>query len=805
MTAISPQEEQSPYLNASIVTADNLVTVATMLSARELSQLDLPEIERLSNEVARVVPAGNVPGIILSGLTRLQSRTIDQKESGKHIELLFRGVRQSLDRAIYHTFFAGPAAVLYGYQVLLKLAGKDPAAAFEEGTWQFYLEFALREDSARHANETMGFQTYLLRSQLRTLSDADQLAAWMLTAVETLYELPAMLANEWRERVLLRLLAEAATTQKAKNADAYNKLYREWETQRPYKSPADVRYADYRRRKFDEFWQPHYDALNRKTQQQFLDALAHLEQTSLPAYQRQMSWLAHLDPGAHREIRLHYPMEAAKLAVIYQGRYYLIPITELHTAQAVRATAAAIIEHKPKHAPASLDSVLVTASRTEHANLRKQLPLQTQQDLNDLQFAPVIINWDQHDSKKPLADIRGQAHRGVGDHALTIIRTDKSIVFDQSHIFFDGAWGAVVAEVMTNKAIHHIERISTQSPAAAGAVPHSLTLKAPDKLIKLMEKQHIGLEVSAENVQIKLSSILSLRRALKQRSELAQITVNDLFILYRALHGLLYTPSAHVREALNALAKDRRAAVKQAYQSTADALEKMYHKNPAILIPIDASRHDPRERLFPTTFRNPLTDFYDIHRSTLEAYYQAEAENSRTADKAFREAQMVYLRMIGGFGELLNRYKEIALQGQSTSTASIKFLAHMPSALQSMLDNIPGRFDVLNEVIKGEEVFSNIGQVARGSTLRRFITAKDDNQQKTLAWGVLTDDDGVVHISLRDFRPHITDLFAAGHGELAELIVKDYLDAFVFGFNKYVSELKEITIAGSARKRGLFG
>jgi hypothetical protein len=142
---------------------------------------------------------------------------------------------------------------------------------------------------------------------------------------------------------------------------------------------------------------------------------------------------------------------------------------------------------------------------------------------------------------------------------------------------------------------------------------------------------------------------------------------------------------------------------------------------------------------------------------------------------------------------LMRKHKEIALSGQSTSTASIKMLAWMPDVIQQLLDEIPGRFDVLNEVIKGEEVFSNVGRVAKGSTLRRFITAKDDNQQKTLAWGVLTDDQDVVHLALRDFRPHVTLLAEMEHSELANLITQDLLNSYAEGFNAFIRELREIT------------
>lgn len=90
--------------------------------------------------------------------------------------MLFRGVRDVLDKAVYSTVFAGPAAVIMGYQKLLQLAGKDVDEAFPNGTWQFYLEFALREDTARHANETTGFQQALQAYSL-SLAESDVLTA----------------------------------------------------------------------------------------------------------------------------------------------------------------------------------------------------------------------------------------------------------------------------------------------------------------------------------------------------------------------------------------------------------------------------------------------------------------------------------------------------------------------------------------------------------------------------------------------------------------------------------------------------
>ena len=76
--------------------------------------------------ISKIMPAGNVPGMILSGLSRLPGRRIPIQKLKQDVNALFSGVEQVLDKAVYGAFFAGPAAVLWGYQNLLRLAGKDP-------------------------------------------------------------------------------------------------------------------------------------------------------------------------------------------------------------------------------------------------------------------------------------------------------------------------------------------------------------------------------------------------------------------------------------------------------------------------------------------------------------------------------------------------------------------------------------------------------------------------------------------------------------------------------------------------------
>lgn len=769
------------------------------IDIESLSELDLPEIERIANEVARIVPAGNVPGIILGGLAMLNSRTIDRTESQKYVNLLFKGARMTFDKAIYGTFFAGPAAIIYGYQQLLKLTGKDLDSAFPDGTWQFYLEFALREDSARHTNETTGFNTNVSK----TLNEADQLACWLLSVAQFVIQMPEILKNEWRERVLIRVLAECLADQQTRTKDAYldaymrihRELYRNWETLRPYHRTENMSHPQYRREVFDAYWERYYKQLRRGNKQKFKDKLTEWEEKKLDAYQQQMTWLATLTPGDNQENRQPYDISQANIGVIYHGVYHLVPLQRISEPETARRFAYAVI-NQPKHMPASLDDVLVRTPRANHKTMTALLDDDAQKELELLEHTPILINWDEQSGHKRISEIR-QAKRGIGSHALTLMRTTNSMVFDQSHIFFDGAWGASVAQVLTNEALMWAKQISKLPENTTDMeIPHCLELLINDAIREQASNKQISTGISAENQSLKMNSIIQLRKMLKQRTDLALITVNDLFILYRGIHAQTYEPSSVLKKRIELLAASPRESDQKVARLVNDAFKAIRSKNPALLIPIDGSKFDPRERIYPMTFRNPITDFMRFHNDALEKLRAMEANpGDNTIAREFEEARRNYLGLVGGFGKLLTRYTEIAISGGSTSTGTIKFLAHMPPGMQKLLNQIPGRFDVLNEVIKGEEVFSNTGRVAVGSTLRRFITAKDDNEQKTLAWGVQTDDNDIVHFSLRDFRPHVDVLISKGYTGLAQHIAQDYLDSYIDGLNQYTRELRQITVA----------
>ena len=792
------------YKEASVKTADNLKTIAQSQLIRDLSRLSLPDIEAVTNLVSQVIPAGNIPGAILSGLARLPGHRPPAKTIRRDVDLLFRGVEQVLDKAVYAAFFAGPAAIIWGYQNLLKLAGKDPSDSFPEGTWQFYVDYALREDTARHANETHGFDSMLTQYHIH-LSDVDRVTAWVMAAIHCLHQFDDLLANEWRERVHTTLLREV--TAGMPEAARYAKLYRDWEIQRPYgrgqDSGPDETYPVYRRARFNRFLEDALRELPSDVRQKWEVKVRAAELADLPAYQRQMSILAYLDPGSYGEARISVPIQQVHVGVIYHGRYHLIPINALSAKQpidvtAVRAQVARLMALPSDGQPAEL-ARMARVKRTTLAGLRSKFSKTLNEEINALRSTPILLNFDPHSRAMPLSELR-QVERGIGDHALTIFDTRETFVFDQSHIFFDGAWGAALAEILTNEALSWAVYLNSLPPAQPAA---QQTYVAPAfrfqsaELNLVSHAPHVTAEVGAESDEVNLKSILNLRKFFKLRSDLLQLTVNDLLVLYRAIHAVTYKPDSILVTVFKKLLDD--STTKSAAQAALDEIENGRRVNPAILIPIDASQHSPRERLYPMSFEVPLNDldFLQLHTQTLhalEAYEKGSGDRTAVYSE-FDRLQRNYLAAVAGFGTVLSRAKEVAILGESTSVGSIKLLAYMPAPLQRLLDNIPGRFDVLNDIIKGREVFSNVGAVAKTSTLTRFITAKDDNDKKTLAWGVITDAQGVMCVTLRDFRPHVALLEAAGQRDLAQRLAQDYLAAYVRGLNQYILDVRRMTIS----------
>jgi len=791
---------QERYTEASVKTADNLRTIAHSSMVRDLSRLSLPEIDAIIDLVSRVIPAGNVPGVILSGLARLPERRLPPETVRRDVNLLLKGVEQALDRAVYGAFFAGPAAVIWGYQNLLRLIGKEPEDAFPEGVWQFYVSYALREDTARHAYETHGFDTLLDRHHIQ-LAPVDRVVSWVMAAIYCIHQYDALLENEWRERVYASLLCEVTRGQA--DAARYTNLFREWVRRRPYGRSSDTAagedYPAYRRRKFDLFLAEAVRDLRPHLRRRWARMVRATERRALPAYKRQMSLLAYLDPGPYSETRTPLSLQESRVGLIYQGRYFMVAACAPGTGRPadvadVRRQVAAVL-HGSSDLPPAQFSVLSEVRRAALPRLLAQMDAAVVENVQALCLAPILINCGPRSRDLPLAELR-RAGRGVGGHALTLFDTGGTMVFDQSHIFFDGAWGAELAEIMTNEALSWAVYLHTLPPAQPGERPYSLTCQLQEAERELVRQAaHVTPEAAAESEAVDLKGMLTLRRLFKQRNDLIRLTVNDLLVLYRAVHAATYRPAPELVRELQSLAEQDHT--RQAARAALEAVEGR-QVNPAILIPVDASQRSPKDRLYPMTFQVPLEelDLLNLHRQVIAALdaYESAAGDRAPLYAEFDRLQRDYLATLAGFGAVMSRAKEIALSGASASVGTIKLLAYMPPPLQRMLDRIPTSFEVLNDIIKGREVLSNLGAVAPSSTITRFITAKDDNDKKRLAWGVVTDAGGVMRVSLRDFRPHVGLLAACGRKELATRIAQHYLDAYVHGLNGFVADLRRITL-----------
>ena len=852
--------EDDAHRKAAAVTLASMDEVASTAQLTHFSNRSITEVEALKEEVSNVIPAGNIVGLVMGGLIRLRDRSLPVHQARSDVSALMRGIdvipRNLVHRTVYGTLFVGPAAVLAAYQKLLTLTGKDPDSAFPDGLWQFYLEFALREDAARHANETIGFQQALAQYNLN-LSIEDQLAAWVCAVSQIYFQYDDLLYNEWRERVYLYLIDQAVTEANLSHKISFKRLPQAWAAQRPYRRGADAdpdeNYALYRRRRFNNFLETRLDLLPVEQREAIEAQYAQREADELPAYLQQMSIMATLDPEQYRENKKAFPLWQARVGVVFNQRYYLLPAchtdqhgypllfeTQQHDSpfyplrldhngnifdkrgravsidrkgivsyiddnklcgylrpvpfQATRREIVSLFEHAANNADEApglmLDDQLIAIKRTGQERARKSLQSATnQEEIKSIKYAPVIINWDEQDYSKPLAYIR-QGKRGIGDHALTLFRTPKSIVFDQSHIFFDGIWGMALAEILTGEAISWGVYFSgLDAPQPAHMTPVALNFTVEPTLEKSVG--YTSVEVSAESTEIDLQALYGLCSLLPKRHPDLRLTVNDLLILYRCAYGHEYRPSLKLKTAISDLQTgDEADTTTSAINLVNEMLAKAQGQNPSIVIPMEATAAKPRERLYPTTFRNPFTELWHIYQTATASLDSYKAIQSQEDWMAFTEARRSLLAQLNYFGQLLRAYKKVALDGGSTSTATIKLLAYLPNSLLKLLDEIPQRVDVLNEVIKGEEVFSNVGRVARGSSLSRFISAKDDNDNKTLVWAVITDDQDILHLSLRDFRPHIAALQEVDQMDLAELITRDYLDVFVTGFNTFIKRLK---------------
>lgn len=809
---------------------------------QRVSQLPLPEIAALKQQIAEVLPAGTLPGLVLAGLMVLRGRRISRQRAEEDLNTLFQGVRL-VPRALYSVLYSGPAAVLWAYQLLARLAGKTLEDAFPEGAWQFYCQLGLREDSARHAVETRGYHT----SRPHNAAPVDDIAAWLMAAIYTLFDSDGLNETIWTEWVTLRLLRDAFEEIEPASRPRFAALLRAWAAARPHHVTPGMSYAEMRRGAFDQTIKPFVQQLPPETVAALGAKLEQRARAERDAYRSQMSLLARLEPHRFRDERVAVPVWEAHVGLIWRGNIYLFPLCTqdaqerpvaftlegvswplipgeagrlfdpagrplalrggwlYHTTPRgvdelvgyiappdparIKGKVAAILHAPRAPATSTVDLRLASAPRGQQEQLRRLLPEATAAALEELSRTPILINWDEQPAGLPLGTLRRNAHRGIGDHPLTILHGAERMIFDLSPTFFDAAPGLEVAEMMTNQAAMWCQQLVRVAPPALPA-PQPLNLAGSDGFESALARPDIqgeAAEVDVEATLTRLDMIERTRGWLRQRGIVLKI--GDLLVLARLLLAAAYRPGNEAALAVTALPDDLREAVSDSLDATSSGVD------PALLMLVDASLSNPRERVYPTTFHNVLAGLIPAYQSavkTLAAYNQQHDDGHWLA---FEQARAALLAHLGAFGELWDIVQAIARNGDSISTARVRLLAHLPASLQHLLDDLPEHFGTLNEVLRGDEVFANLGRAARATSVGRYLAARDDGRAKSLVWGILTDSGSVMHITLRDFRPHVEALLAAGHEDVAVLLAQDYLDSYVRTLMELVDQLGRIAAA----------
>ncbi len=775
--------------------------------------------------------SGTLRGLLRSGFTLLKARYIRPRIGD---ELPRLRLRKIFDRVVYLLLITIPAIILETFQrVRAWLVGV--AKTYSLGTWQFSLQMSLREDLARHTNETVGY--HLQRPAEAT--ELDDLTAWVMTVIQFLWGYEELMGVVWDEWTVVRTVSEAAKVAGLEQDPLFRRLSRQWEVARPYNAPLNGTYADVRRAAFDTFISPRLDALPEHLRTQVNEEYRRLSSKQRERYQEQMSLLARLVPGRLLDVKEAVPLWDACIGLVLGGRYYLINVAahneagrpmvytqggkcwplpirdgqpyspsgdrlylkgeqfyrtrdgewvgylDMAPVSQVKHQLAEALNQFPQDAwerEHAVDVLLAESPRRFQKRLRRLLPEDTQRALDALARAPIIINWDRNARDRSLAQLR-RSMRGVGDHALTIMRTEDSIIFDHSHIFFDGTWSLAMAEVLTNTAVQWCTRCTTIKPSEATIV-RPLSLKASKRFIKEARSHRQVPEVSAETTIWDISQIFKVREMLGETG--TQLTINDLLVITRIFHAAHYKPSPEVQAEIESFrGRTTTAPERHATQAIEHSLERGRVLNPSLAIPVDASSASPQERIYLLVFRNLADSLVWIWDDTWDAYQgyrKIEPPDTPEGRQAFQAFQLKRSFLIGNlraFSYILAASKSVALRGESFSVNVLKLGAHLPLPLQHALrEVVMERVVMLNEVIRGDEIYSNVGRVARGSTLSRFMTAKDDGNSKALAWGVMTDDKNRLIVTMRDFRPHVKPLVRANRIDLAHQMARDYVVSY---------------------------
>lgn len=687
-----------------------------------------------------------------------------------------------------------------------------------EPLFQAFAKKALRDDAARFSVECVWSTDRHQTAKHRALGAArganiypspalhgetSLLAGCIFTVAQLLYHYADLLACEWDNRMYARDLASSVLSGQAGasplqtigrvSIEPSAEMFADLAAYvRAYERALEER----RQRCAQLFAHSGYDAA--------LQAHMGRRERDLPAYQRQMSLLQSLRPGRHGDVPVPIPIDKLSIAVRKGNRYVLIPV---YMPEQGRATGsyrmisreeirgyAEYIGGLPDEGPLSLNPSLPRILRRYQHGVRKRYSPEALTELEVLASAPVVINWNIHDASRNLSLIR-QTQRGGNDQPLTLIRTERGVVCDFSHILFDGLWASSVAHYVTHFTTS-ITNSELEDTVAAAKEPPFLDVPAdrqeesspsaviaarPDRARtvqlerdvdnKEREATHTDKlvhEVSAELGGIELKSLTASLQLMNLHG--VTITLNDLLLLARMLHAKTYKPSMDVEQALASLTEPKEA--QSAARLWRKRMEVERQCPPALLIPIDATERDPKERLYMTSIRPN-----DLPKGLLEQLAQLLHPRSATTN-SFPTIMRGVNERLAETGLIFRKKFNLARQGRSFSTKASRLFVASPYPMRDAGDWVTEQVKGLRTRVKGDELFSNLGQMPPWSTATRFMSARSSGKAQQRVWGIMTDNRQQLMITLRDFHPFTVMLIRNGQGHLAASILQDYLNAF---------------------------
>jgi len=804
------------------------------------------EIEPLKKELANVVPSNNIIALVMDGLAKLRGRKLPNKQTASYSGLM-RELEEILPNLLFGALFVPTASVLSAYQNLLILTGKYPDSSFPWGMWQFYVEHSARADNARHIIENTGFQDITKQYKSFDLSEVDELSAWVCAINQLYFQYDDISQVQLHEKYKLREFDYILDKANLKQRLEFASLFQCWDNLCPYKRYVDVspddNYVYYRRYYFNQFTEnilrhiPIQDQIKPKTK---------VENREL-YYWYQMSILRICRPDRYYEARQDVPLWLAKIGIILNNNYYFIPactldeygnpvlfkervgecfITSLQIEndtlfhsngselwvqndgmvlnkknkiqgylrpmhfQMVRQLVTTLLSQSKNNQSAMLDEQLLKIPRINHPKAYQILKNKKFKDIELLSSAPIIINWDKQDYRQSLSKIR-QNKRGIGNHALTIFRTSKAMVFDLSQIFFDGKHCISVSEILTNEAIAWANYLQSTpiTNTQSHYTPYLLNLESCTELLSF--RQNINFEVSITNTNIN-SHILSKMLVYYHKIDYLyhfDFSRRNLLLLYRFMFGFEYNNLTTIKDRIAQLNMvNGNSDITKATEFYEDIKKYLRTHNPSIALPLEAIGLSDRINMM--IFQNPFTNIwllYDATYTSLQLYTSTKTPENYAR---FHELCGKFFTHLSYFTLLITTHEKIARAGKNNVISTLQLLAHLPDSLRNIFIESQRRIDILNEIMQGDELIWDLGHIPPNTSISRFLGAGDDNTD--LVWSFFVDNDNQIHLSLRDSRAYVTTLAQMNRFDLAEIIVTDLLDSFTNGFNVFISHLLEM-------------